>query len=108
MDVTGGGAGEPAAGRPPVSGRRRSSGRAEPRVHSLTLWRTLAAVVVLAVSPAGRVSALQCADGSAPPCQASAAHSTPPPNSVAGLYFDNLSAHTTHAHLADGLTQGVA
>src|SRR5207245_2058607 len=82
-----------AATRPcPVNGPRgaRFSGWAEPRVHSRPFSQTLAVLAFLSASPPVLLSALQCADGSAPPCQASA----PPPNSVAVLYFDNLSADT--------------
>ena len=54
----------------------------------------------------------QCPDGAPPPCRGA---QTDPgrkpgvaPNSVAVLYFDNLSADTTDAYLADGLTEEVA
>ena len=79
----------------------RFSGWAEPRVHSRPFSQTLAVLAFLSASPPVLLSALQCADGSAPPCQASA----PPPNSVAVLYFDNLSADTADAYLAEGLTE---
>ena len=47
----------------------------------------------------------QCPDGTPPPCRAAAARPpAPPPNSVAVLYFDNLSRDTADAFLADGLT----
>ncbi len=54
-----------------------------------------------------RLSALQCPDGSPPPCRAAAPRAVPapPPNSVAVLYFDNLSRDTADAYLADGLTE---
>src|SRR2546429_6422985 len=43
---------------------------------------------------------------SPPPCRLSSNHSTAPaPNSVAVLYFDNLSADTADAYLAEGLTE---
>ena len=48
----------------------------------------------------------QCPDGSAPPCQAQPPRApVPVPNSVAVLYFDNLSGDTADAYLAEGLTE---
>jgi TolB-like protein len=64
---------------------------------------TLVAGFVLAVRP---LSA-QCPDGSAPPCRSTARSLLPAPNSVAVLYFDNLSRDTADAYLADGLTEEV-
>jgi len=51
-------------------------------------------------------AAAQCPDGSAPPCARPSAR-PPAPNSVAVLYFDNLSRDTADAFLADGLTEEV-
>ena len=48
----------------------------------------------------------QCPDGSAPPCARPVVR-TPPPNSVAVLYFDNLSPDTADAYLAAGLTEEI-
>lgn len=48
----------------------------------------------------------QCPDGSPPPCGRPAARG-PAPNSVAVLYFDNLSRDTADAYLADGLTEEI-
>ncbi|MGH7546981.1 MAG: hypothetical protein ACREMM_02245 [Gemmatimonadales bacterium] len=64
---------------------------------------------MLSVSPTVRLSALQCPDGSPPPCRAPAprAAPAPPANSVAVLYFDNLSRDTADAYLADGLTEEI-
>ena len=48
----------------------------------------------------------QCPDGTPPPCAVRPYHApAPPPNSVAVLYFDNLSRDTSDAYLADGLTE---
>jgi TolB-like protein len=46
----------------------------------------------------------QCPDGSPPPCHARTV-AAPPANSVAVLYFDNLSRDTAYAYLADGVTE---
>jgi TolB-like protein/Tfp pilus assembly protein PilF len=50
----------------------------------------------------------QCPDGSSPPCARVAARApAPAANSVAVLYFDNLSPDTVDAFLADGLTEEI-
>ena len=46
----------------------------------------------------------QCPDGSPPPCARPASRAAAPVNSVAVLYFDNLSRDTADVFLADGLT----
>ena len=52
--------------------------------------------------------AAQCPDGSPPPCTRTSMPPRPPaPNSVAVLYFDNLSRDTADAFLADGLTEEI-
>ena len=82
-----------------------------------------AALLNLGASPAGRrASALafflavwatarleaQCPDGTPPPCAVRVARApAPAPNSVAVLYFDNLSRDTSDAFLADGLTEEI-
>lgn len=48
----------------------------------------------------------QCPNGSPPPCSRPGARA-PAPNSVAVLYFDNLSRDTADAYLADGLTEEI-
>jgi TolB-like protein len=48
----------------------------------------------------------QCPDGSAPPCR-STHLASPTPNSVAVLFFDNLSSDTADAYLADALTEEI-
>jgi len=63
----------------------------------------LTSALSLAVSPL-TVNALQCPDGTPPPCRAQATRA-PAPNSVAVLYFDNLSPDTADAYLASGLTE---
>ena len=63
--------------------------------------------VFLSVGPTVRASAAQCPDGSPPPCRAPTRAAAPAPNSVAVLYFDNLSRDTADAYLADGLTEEI-
>ena len=59
--------------------------------------------------PAATVLA-QCPDGTPPPCRGTRVAAgppvpaAPPSNSVAVLYFDNLSRDSADAFLADGLT----
>ena len=71
--------------------------------------RMLACVAAVSLGrPLGHLSPLtaQCPDGSPPPCRLTSHASTAPaPNSVAVLYFDNLSADTADAYLAEGLTE---
>jgi len=65
---------------------------------------------LLSAYPAIRPSALvaQCPDGTPPPCQPTPhAPTSPRPNTVAVLYFDNLSPDTADAYLADGLTEEI-
>lgn len=49
---------------------------------------------------------LQCPDGSPPPCRGAAARA-PSANSVAVLYFDNVTRDSADAYLADGLTEAI-
>jgi TolB-like protein/Tfp pilus assembly protein PilF len=65
-------------------------------------------VVLLAVCATAQLES-QCPDGTPPPCaRAVAARSAAPPfNSVAVLYFDDLSRDTSDAYLADGLTEEI-
>ncbi len=62
--------------------------------------------LLLLCHPAIRLSA-QCPDGSPPPCGVARNSPSPSPNSVAVLYFDNLSRDTADAYLADGLTDEI-
>jgi len=68
-------------------------------------------VSVLRAYPPVRLSALQCPDGSTPPCRGARAHPGRKPGvtptSIAVLYFDNLSRDTSDAYLADGLTEEI-
>jgi TolB-like protein len=64
-------------------------------------------VFLLAVCTAGSLKS-QCPDGTPPPCARPARVApTPPPNSLAVLYFDNQSRDTSDAYLADGLTEEI-
>ncbi len=49
----------------------------------------------------------QCPDGTPPPCGRPVAPRAPARNSVAVLYFDNLSRDSGDAYLADGLTDEI-
>src|SRR2546425_1427559 len=88
--------------------RRRRDGRLERwKVAPRRRW-AIAVAMSLSIFPSFPLSAAgQCPDGSPPPCGARAAAS-PAPNSVAVLYFDNLSPDTADAYLADGLTEEIA
>ncbi len=70
--------------------------------------RIAVAAFLLTALPPFRLSA-QCPDGTPPPCASRAprAAASSSPNSVAVLYFENLSRDTTDAYLADGLTEDV-
>src|SRR5689334_8605702 len=89
------------AGRPAVCGARPAA--------KILMRRPmrLAPPLVLALSLAlvGQARS-QCPDGSAPPCRRAVSRA-PVPNSVAVLYFDNLSRDTADAFLADGLTEEI-
>ena len=65
---------------------------------------TLLSLLLSATSP-WRLAA-QCPNGSPPPCARPSVRA-PAPNSVAVLYFDNLSRDTADAFLADGLTEEI-
>ena len=47
----------------------------------------------------------QCPDGSTPPCRSTRVAPAPAANTIAVLYFDNLSRDTADVYLADGLTE---
>jgi TolB-like protein len=63
-------------------------------------------VLLLSFSLPSRLFA-QCPDGSPPPCRQPTRAAAPTPNSVAVLFFDNLSPDTADAYLADGLTDEI-
>ena len=68
------------------------------------ILRATLIVLVLGQVFSGAVVA-QCPDGSPPPCGAAPVRIIPPANSIAVLYFDNLSRDTADLYLADGLTE---
>jgi TolB-like protein/Tfp pilus assembly protein PilF len=49
----------------------------------------------------------QCPDGSPPPCRTATRAAAAPSNSVAVLFFENLSRDSADAYLADGLTEEI-
>jgi len=63
-------------------------------------------VLLLTMNAIAPLSA-QCPDGSPPPCRSARSSQSPSPNSVAVLYFDNLSPDSADAYLADGLTEEI-
>ncbi len=66
------------------------------------------ALAALGVLASARLAPAQCPEGTPPPCRPAAARvPAPSPNSVAVLYFDNLSRDTADAFLADGLTDEI-
>ena len=70
--------------------------------------RAVGLVVCLIGTVASPQLSAQCPDGSAPPCRSPTRAPTPPlHNSVAVLYFDNLTRDTADAYLADGLTDEI-
>jgi serine/threonine-protein kinase len=70
--------------------------------------RFLAGAASLVLTMAAVRLPAQCPDGTPPPCGARPARaSAPPANSIAVLYFDNLSRDTSDVYLADGLTEEI-
>jgi TolB-like protein/Tfp pilus assembly protein PilF len=69
--------------------------------------RTIA--VTLAALALARPLLAQCPDGMPPPCRGRPvrAAAAPAANSVAVLYFDNLTRDSNDAYLADGLTEDI-
>ena len=62
-------------------------------------------LLAISVVASGDLAA-QCPDGSPPPCKpVRRAIVVPAPNSIAVLYFDNLTRDSAYAYLADGLTE---
>jgi TolB-like protein len=71
-------------------------------------WRRLAVAAALLYACTPVRLAAQCPDGTPPPCGRPAARAAATPgNSVAVLYFDNLSRDTSTAYVADGLTEEI-
>ena len=68
--------------------------------------RMAAAAFSLTALPTSPLPA-QCPDGAPPPCRGARAAAGPAANSVAVLYFDNLSRDSNDSYLADGLTEEV-
>jgi TolB-like protein/Flp pilus assembly protein TadD len=67
----------------------------------------IVSLVLIATTFLARPVLAQCADGSPPPCRTSARAITAPANSIAVLYFDNLSRDTADTYLADGFSEEV-
>ena len=65
------------------------------------------AFLALALAATPSVARAQCPDGTPPPCRSAVRAPTTAANSVAVLYFDNLSHDTADTYLADGFTEEV-
>jgi len=82
---------------------------AQPHRRAVTAFRTL--FLCVCASAASVPLPAQCPDGAPPPCRTAAARpaATAPAsaNSVAVLYFENLSRDTSDAYIADGLTEEI-
>ena len=63
--------------------------------------------MILTLGASVRRAAAQCPEGMLPPCRPVRAAAAPAPNSVAVLYFDNLSREPGDAYRADGLTEEI-
>jgi len=70
-------------------------------------FRPASLLGVLFVLAIVRPAAAQCPDGTPPPCARPARLAVPPPNTVAVLYFDNLSPDSGDAYLAEGITEEI-
>lgn len=62
----------------------------------------------LGALPACQLAALQCPDGSPPPCARAATAPPPGANSVGVMLFNNISRDTAYAYLSDGLASEIA
>ena len=94
--------------------RNLSHAASRPVRHAAGAWRVptlrMMAMCAGACIGAGRVALAQCPDGTPPPCGRPTRIAAAPAaarNSIAVLYFDNLSRDTSDAYLADGLTEEV-
>ena len=69
------------------------------------MQRSLTSISLLAALGAAVPASAQCPDGSPPPCRSIRPAPSPAANSIAVLYFDNLSRDSADVYLADGLTE---
>lgn len=86
---------------------RRAGGQQCPAALRRGSFARLAALIsLLYACPPARLPAWQCPNGTPPPCRGAAA-AAPSSRSIAVLYFDNRSADSTDAYLADGVTEEI-
>lgn len=89
-------------------GARSARSRVERVVIAFALgFGALTSTATATRTPRTTRPAVQCPDGSPPPCRASARPAAVPSNSVAVLYFDNRSRDSSDLSLADGVTEEI-
>jgi adenylate cyclase len=76
-------------------------------VRAVTRRVRIVFLTALAALTASTALPAQCPNGAPPPCARTASARVPSPNSIAVLYFDNVSRDSSDADLADGLTDEI-
>ena len=89
----------------PVGGRAGGQHVPGPPPRRRFVLKLAAVLGLLSAGPPAPLPALQCPNGTPPPCRAPVA--APQTRSIAVLYFDNRSADSSDAYLADGVTEEI-